>query len=184
MFLGIDLPEEIKNQINILQKEIESIEVDAKFVEKENLHINLKFFGDKNTEEKKNITNQIEKVSKNFNGFNLGLKSIGVFPNENYIKVVWIGIESGKEELSNLQNQLEKSFQDIDIEKEEREFVPHVTLCRIHSPKNKERIVEKINEKKEETFGNFFVDKIILIKSELSSEGPKYTKENIFELRK
>ena len=184
IFLAIDIPDKLKEQINNFNEELKKLEINANFVEKENLHINLKFFGDTEKEQKEKIIEKIKEVSENFNSFQLNAKDIGVFPSMNHIKVVWVGVEDKKENLSNLQKELENEFEKIGIKKENRKFIPHITLCRIKTGKNIEKIIKTIKENKDKEFGTFEVENISLIKSELSPNGPKYTIEKIFELRK
>ncbi len=184
IFLAIDIPEKIKEQINNFNEELKKLGVVANFVEKENLHINLKFFGDTEKKEKERINEKIKEVSENFNSFQLKAKDIDVFPNMNHIKVVWVGVEDKKDNLSNLQKELENEFEKIGIKKENRKFVPHITLCRIKSGKNIEKIIKAIRENKNKDFGTFAVENINLIKSELSPKGPTYIIEKTFELKK
>lgn len=184
IFLAIDIPEKIKEQINNFNEKLKKLEINANFVEKENLHINLKFFGDTEEEKKEKIIETIKEVSENFNSFQLKAKDIGVFPNMNHIKVVWVGIEDKKDNLSNLQKELENEFEKIEIKKENRNFVPHITLCRIKLGKNIEKIIKAIKENKDNEFGTFAVENISLIKSELLPKGPIYTIEKTFELKK
>lgn len=184
IFLAIDIPEKIKEQINNFNEELKKLGVVANFVEKENLHINLKFFGDTEKKEKERINEKIKEVSENFNSFQLKAKDIDVFPNMNHIKVVWVGVEDKKDNLSNLQKELENEFEKIGIKKENRNFVPHITLCRVKSGKNIDKLIKEIKKNKDKEFGNFEVKNINLMKSNLLPEGPKYIPEKVFELKK
>ncbi|MEM4757742.1 MAG: RNA 2',3'-cyclic phosphodiesterase, partial [Nanopusillaceae archaeon] len=73
VFIAIDLPEEIKNKIVSYYKEIRGVY--GKFVEKENLHITLKFLG----ELQPNIVEKIKKELENikFPKFNIEVGGFG-----------------------------------------------------------------------------------------------------------
>ncbi len=183
-FLSINTSKKLKKELEKFQHRLKETGIIAKFVEKENLHINLKFFGNLKQEQKEKIIKSINKISKETNSFTLKAKNIGVFPNEDYIKVVWVGIEKGEEDLIKLQKHLEKEFEKIGIKKENRNFVPHITLCRVKSGKNIDKLIKEIKKNKDKEFGNFEVKNINLMKSNLLPEGPKYIPEKVFELKK
>ena len=75
LFVAVDIPENIKEKIVELQKNIGEKFADIKFVEEENLHYTIKFLGEveeQKIEEVKNIlseaSNKFERFS-NFSGF-------------------------------------------------------------------------------------------------------------------
>jgi len=69
--------------------------------------------------------------------------------------------------------------------KEKREFSPHLTVGRVRTAKNKEKLLHTIQTYADTLFGDFFVDSITLKKSDLSAKGPMYTtiKKAIFPTR-
>jgi 2'-5' RNA ligase len=92
-FVAIDLPEHIKARIF---HEIEILKqqglVSGKFVEKENLHLTLKFLGELTEKQIKDIGEKLSEIS--FNKFKVSLSEIGVFPDKNFVKVLWVGLET------------------------------------------------------------------------------------------
>ena len=88
-FIAIDI--EAYPKIIQFENEIKNSGAKVKLVEPGNIHITLKFLG--NTEEE--YIEKIEEIMKNAvketNSFEIQLKGAGVFPNQNYIKVAWIG---------------------------------------------------------------------------------------------
>ena len=63
-----------------------SIEGKFKAVEKENMHLTLKFLGEISERDVEKIKEEVEKCKTQ--PFRLKFKGVGFFPNENYIKVV------------------------------------------------------------------------------------------------
>src|SRR4030042_527762 len=103
-FIAVDIPTTPK--IREITKEIAKTQANVKLVEPENIHITLKFLGD--TQE--SLIDEIEHIMtaavKNIPSFSLHLKHTGVFPNKNYMKVIWIGIEDNGS-LATISTQLE-----------------------------------------------------------------------------
>jgi 2'-5' RNA ligase len=156
------------------EKEIKNTGADVKLVEPENVHITLKFLGD--TDE--GLINQIEEIIKNAakgtSPFEIQLKGSGVFPNQNYIRVMWIGINNG-EQIGKISNKIDEQTQELGFAKEKRGFSAHLTIARVKSVKNKDKLLQVIDKYRDVEFGSFKVDSIKLKMSELKSEGPIYT---------
>jgi 2'-5' RNA ligase len=134
----------------------------------------LKFLGD--TEE--GLVDDIEGIMRqsiqDVTPFEVKLKGTGAFPNLNYMKVVWIGLE-GAEPLISISKILDREISKLGFKKEKRGFRPHVTVARVKGPRNKEILAEVINDYKDVEFGVMTVDSIRLKKSVLHREGPTYS---------
>jgi 2'-5' RNA ligase len=98
----------------------------------------------------------------------------GVFPDQKYMRVAWIGIKNG-EQIGKIANKIEEQVSKLGFEKENREFSVHLTIGRVKSAKNKEKLLQVIEKYKDTNFGNYNVDSIKLKKSELTPKGPIYT---------
>jgi 2'-5' RNA ligase len=157
-----------------LENEIKKSGAIVKLVEPKNIHITLKFLGD--TDE--NLVDKIGEILKesvsNIEPFEIILKGAGVFPNQNYIKVMWIGIENIVQ-MGKIAHKIDRQLSELDFEREKREFSAHLTVARVKSAKNKEKLIQIIEKYKEIEFGKIKVDSIKLKQSELTPKGPIYT---------
>jgi 2'-5' RNA ligase len=97
-----------------------------------------------------------------------------VFPNQQYIKIIWIGIEN-EQPIITLTKRLDEQLFTLGFAKEKREFSPHLTIGRVRTAKNKEHLLHAIQTYSDTSFGEFFVDSITLKKSDLTEKGPIYT---------
>lgn len=178
-FVAVAVPEELKNKMLKIQDKLEQAGADLKLVEKENLHFTVKFLGeisDKEIEEVKTFLSDLEE-----NSFGISIKGAGVFPNEDYIKTIWLGIEENKEKLLRL---IEKINQGLDeIREEKRKPEAHLTLARVKSAKNKEKLKMLVKELKDVEIGKMEVGSLKLMASELTPEGPKYRVLAEFKLK-
>ena len=171
-FIAVETPisKEIKQVINELKK----TQIDAKLVEPENMHLTLKFLGDTDEDLIGDIEKTIKDSAKNIQSFQITLKNIGVFPNQNYIKVAWIGVEN-TETLKQIAETIDKKLQNLGFEKEKRPFSAHLTIARVKSARNKEKLIQLINKYQNTEFQKIQIDKIIIKKSALTQKGPIYT---------
>jgi 2'-5' RNA ligase len=134
---------------------------DAGFADPNQLHCTLAFLGEKSEGQAKELIAALSSIS--FPRFSATALGLGVFPNEKSPQVFWAGIES--KELLELQKQV-SSFLNY---REDRPFHPHVTLARIRSQHNSDKLVAL--SKSPADFGPFQVNSFYLMKSELSSKG-------------
>ena len=171
-FIAIDIP--VSQNVTECINELKKLQINAKIVETENMHLTLKFLGD--TDE--NLIDEIEKIIKdtiiNIQPFEIILKNLGIFPNQNYIKVVWIGVEN-TEPLKKIAETIDTKLNNLGFEKEKRPFSVHLTIARIKSAKNKEKLIQLINKYQNIELQKIKINKIILKKSTLTPKGPIYT---------
>ncbi len=170
-FIAIEMESEA---INRIRDQLRSANADIKFVEPGNLHLTLKFLGEIKDNLVDDIHNRMEESFKDFSRFEVQLRGVGVFPSLQYIKVVWVGIEENKENLAKMQESLEDNILNLGFKKEGR-FKPHLTLGRVKSPRNKDKLAEIITSIKDKEIDKIKVDRVILKKSVLTTKGPIYT---------
>ncbi|MDD6049133.1 MAG: RNA 2',3'-cyclic phosphodiesterase [Methanobrevibacter ruminantium] len=179
-FLAIELKEDLVPKILDVQKEFKKINANIKYVPSENLHFTLKFFGNIDEDMIEDISNSVEKVIKDYSSFDLNIKDCGCFPNKNVIKVLWLGLDEGSP-IKDLQKDLDVEFKKLGFKKE-RNFISHLTIGRVKSPKNKKQIRETIERLENIEIGQMTVSRICLKKSTLTPQGPIYEDIKIFEL--
>lgn len=179
-FLAIDVDEDLKAKMYKIIKEFRQIDANIKFVDLENLHLTLKFFGDIDTEGIDLLSSRISQVVSEFDKFTVKIKGCGAFPNTNRIKVIWLGIDND-EIVKELHDELDGEFVKLGFDKDKR-FSSHLTIGRMKSAKGKNEVKSTIEEFSEVEIGEMTVDKIILKKSTLTPQGPIYEDLEIFEL--
>jgi len=166
-FIAIFLPKEILDYLyeieNKLKKELPG---KINWVAKKNLHFTLKFLG--NIDEK-NINSIKERLKRiRFSSFKINLDKIGVFPNEEFIRVIWIGLKS--KELLDLQKLID--YELLDLFSKDQNFVTHLTLGRVKNIQDKDKFKKNLQIEIEDK--EFEVNEFCLVKSELHKEGPSY----------
>jgi len=139
-------------------------------VEPENMHLTLKFLGEIDHGQTADITGAIQAAAADHGPFRIGFMGMGAFPNENHIKVVWVGVAC--DELEALARDVIDSLSDIGFERSR--FSAHLTLARVKGPKPRDRIQDLLNDNRDRDFGWQDVDAVHLMKSTLTPSGPLY----------
>lgn len=137
-------------------------------------HLTLKFLGEVQPDNAERAIAILKNIK--FEPFSVFLDSIGVFPTENYIRVVWVGLKP-EDEILNLQKSIEESLKGLF--KSEKGFKAHITLARVKYPENKKAFIEQIKGIKVEN-KKIGINQFKLIKSILSPKGPIYEDLVIF----
>jgi 2'-5' RNA ligase len=164
---------DVKNEITIVQRALESSGAKLKSVESENLHITLKFLGEimqHKLDEAIEIVNNIS-----FTPFKAKIEEVGVFPNLRRPATIWAGVTEGVSEVTIIFDELDQKLSKIGFERERRRFRPHLTICRIRSGTNRTQLIDELLRVKDQVFGEIEVDKVVLKKSVLTPSGPIYT---------
>lgn len=138
-------------------------------------HITLKFLGEVQPDKAEKIIEILKTIK--FSLFSVFLESIGIFPTENYIRVVWVGIKP-EEKILELQENIDESLKPLF--KKEKDFKAHITLARVKYPENKKAFVEQLKKIKVEN-KKIEIKDFRLIKSTLTPKGPIYDDLAVFK---
>lgn len=182
LFIAIDLPEELKNTIADIQRGFRPADFDLAPVPPENLHLTLMFLGEVGEDNLPGVEGTIQAITKNTAPFRIDIERIGYFTSPSYIRVIWVGIDDKGNVLLPLVTALHTSLNYI--RKEPLKPHPHLTLFRVRSGKNRERLLQEIGALSEVKVGRFMVDKIVLKQSRLARPSPVYSDVKAFPLGK
>ncbi len=179
-FIAIELPQNVKNGLAQLRNELERAEHPfVKWVAPEGVHLTLKFLGNIPFKQVAEITKAIEAASKGISPFHLEISGLGGFPNLKQPRVLWVGIGGEIDKLVSLQQNIDLALALLGFAKEERPFVPHLTLARIRqgvSPKERKSFGELVMSTSFEISYPFDVKAVNLMRSQLTPAGAIYTR--------
>jgi len=173
LFIAVDF-DELKDYFIELREQLPK---DVKLTLQKAFHLTLKFLGEVQEDNAGNIAEQLKKIK--FDKIEISLDDIGVFPNEKFIRVVWVGINP-KGPVVQLQKNIENSLEEFNFKKD-FEFHPHITLARVKFVENKTDFINSLKNIKIDKNKKIKVRNFKLIKSTLTPEGPVYEDLEVFE---
>lgn len=175
LFVSVDLPDDLASAVATLQSEFEAAE-GLRFVDPEQAHVTLKFLGEVDEKRVSTVISGLEEAVRTaaIDPFEVTLSGLGVFPDLDYIRVLWLGITDGAERLTALHRATERAMVDRDFDPEEHEFTPHVTLARMDHAGGKALVQDRV-QTLEPTVGTMRVEDIRLTESTRTPSGPEYT---------
>jgi 2'-5' RNA ligase len=176
-FLAIDLPVEILDEIGSIQSELKkTLQGVVRWVRPEAIHLTLKFFGNLSTDEIMSVSRTVGDHASGTKPFALDVEKLGVFPDINRPRVLWIGIGGDVDPLIRFQKSMEQKLHEKGFAKEDRPFRPHLTLARIKEPKGLIGLAKIIEKKDNCVAGHFNAAGLALFRSQLTPKGAIYTK--------
>ena len=170
LFIAIDF-NKLKDYFVELQKHLPK---NAKLSLTKSFHITLKFLGEVQPDKVEEIINKLKTIK--LESFTVFLDSIGVFPSESYIRVVWVGLKP-EDKVLELQKQIDEALSKLF--KQEKDFKSHITLARVKYLEDKKQFIEQLKKIKVEN-KKIEIKDFRLIKSTLTPKGPIYEDLMVF----
>ena len=176
-FIAVVLESRLVNKVMDIQKQIRNSGADVKFVETENLHFTLKFLDELNENEIGEVRDELKKYIDNEEVFSIKIAGLGCFGRNNHIRTLWLGVKSGEDKFMKLLENVNK----IKFGKINRKI--HLTIGRVRSPRNIEKLIHILNSLKDVNIGEMDVNVVKLKSSELTRSGPMYSDLAVFRLK-
>jgi len=174
-FIAISIPEEIKQKLAELQARLKKADAMVKWTRAQGIHITLRFLGNVSVEEIKEAGEAISQVARQFSPFLVEANGFGTFPERGRPRVIWVGLNQGVSQLKAIFEELDKELINRGLGKADRAFSPHLTLGRIKTGKNLNKLLEYLKAEPEKAYGIFEAKSICLFRSQLRPEGAIYT---------
>ncbi len=144
-----------------------------KWVNPDNIHLTLKFFGETSEDNIDDICEAIDESVVGVEPFNLVMRRSGIFGSKYNPRVIWFGFEDSAE-IQTLFFNMKKYLERAGFEYDRQNFVPHLTIARIKYIQNKKNFQLVIDRFKEADIQDELIDRVILYESILTQQGPVY----------
>lgn len=179
-FIAVDISDDLKEQIQKfsdgLAGSMDGLPV--RWHPADRIHLTLKFLGDVSETNIEMISTILTNQAVQTAPFNLSVGSLGVFPNMQRPRVIWIGVEA-PDELGSLQRRIELETTRMGYAPDKRSYSPHLTLARVSrnaAPAQVQAISQVLRKQKLGFLGVTSVAEIVLYSSDLQPGGAVYTR--------
>ncbi len=176
VFCAIELPDEARERLMahsaFLRKQVP--EALASWSRAGSIHLTLKFLGDVPQPTLQDLSNAAARAVAGLEPFTIRLEETGVFPPHGSPRVLWIGVNDLEAKLGELHSRVEHEAARAGFQKETRPFRPHLTLARLRKSQPAGNLASAHKAIVFES-AEIRVSELLVIRSELSSEGSRYT---------
>jgi len=176
IFIALELPESVRERLGQLQGRLKGTENRIRWVDPSLIHLTMKFLGEVKEKSLEKVIQTARNVAGRFSVFELKIGKMGVFPSFSSPRVIWVGIEEGKDKLETLAAELEEKLSQQVFSGNSRKWTSHLTLARVKVLKARERLKALLLQYCKEVEGiEVKVKSLSVIKSELTPRGPIHT---------
>lgn len=167
--------EKIRGFQDELIKKIGKTASRVSWVKPETIHLTIKFLGDIPVNQVNSILTSLQRAADGVESFSLHFEGLGVFPNFQKPRVIWIGISEGIDPLQKLHLRVELELAKTGIPREKKKFSGHLTLGRIRTLGDASALHDLLLSVAYPVAGLSAVRDIRLMKSELRPSGAIHT---------
>ena len=173
LFVALEIPRVVRDNLATLIKDLRMAAPKARWVRPESVHVTLKFIGDAPPEKVAYIRDALSGVHSD-RAAALNFHGLGFFPNAKRPSVLWAGIDASSN-LQSLAGDIERSLENLGFPREQRPFVPHLTIARFQPPRIHQQLQSAIAQSSWREFGSLRTGEFHLIESKLKPSGAEYT---------
>lgn len=173
-FIAVPVPPEAAGKLHAAQETLRRAAPAVKWVDPNSFHITLKFLGGVLPDRLQQTWQAVAAALPGAASFTMRFHGIGAFPSANRPRVIWAGLTDGAADLTALAARVEQACVALDFEPEARPFHPHLTLGRAREAKPDPDLSAAIARLAQEELGEVPVDRLLLMKSELTPRGAIY----------
>lgn len=176
VFLAIELPAPVRRKLIEHIDRLRDLIPDAhaSWLRDDNLHLTLKFLGDIPVKSLETVAQAAQRAASTVSPFEVLVSGCGVFPPRGQSRVLWVGIQDASGHLASLHSALEDECAKASLQREEREFHPHLTIARIRKP-HQARQLAAVHQETGFDVATVRAAELVMIRSELRSEGSRHT---------
>jgi RNA 2',3'-cyclic 3'-phosphodiesterase len=180
-FICIDIPASIKTRMEDLQVKLRRAGGQVSWVRPSNIHLTIKFLGNVAAARLAAVCEGVTRATHTISHFQLGVSGAGAFPSARSPRVLWVGLAETAPDLQLLYENVEDEMFRLGFPRESRPFSPHLTIGRLKSRENAQRLGEMITAIGFESEG-FDAREVIVMRSSLRPTGAIYTPIEIIRI--
>lgn len=177
LFIAIPIQDALKRPIIKFQSELKNTGADIRLVELANIHLTLRFLGETDEGKVHQIIDLLNDVCSHHPVFEMEIKTAGAFPHQGHPRVIWVGCSetSSPLQLTQIYQEIENGLISLQFPADDHAFLPHLTIGRVKSPRNKEGLLNILKQNANFLAGKQVVKEVVLFQSQLRPTGPVYT---------
>ncbi len=173
LFIALKIEEEIQQKFDAIVSDFQTKGGKVKWVAGKNLHLTIKFLGNREFKLVDIISSQLRLALQDTIAIESEFSTLGGFPDLRKPKVIWADIDKNKNAVIDLAQKVESSLAEINFEKSDKPFKPHLTLGRVKSYEDLDGLTEYLSSYNFENIPITFKS-VQLIQSKLTQQGPIY----------
>ena len=167
------LPEDIRQRLAVAVERLRPHAADVAWVAPTNFHVTLKFLGQVDEARVPALTEALQPAAAERPAFNIAVRGLGAFPSATRPRVLWAGLDDATGGMTALAERVDACCGRLGFPAEARAFAAHVTLGRVREARRQPALADVLTRATD--FGRVRVERVSLMRSELSPRGARYS---------
>ena len=167
------LPDDVRQRLATAIERLRPHAADVVWVAAGNLHVTLKFLGQVDETRVPALADALRVTLAGEPAFDVAVHGLGAFPSPMRPRVLWAGLEDGTGALGAIARRVDACCGGLGFPPAPREFAAHVTLGRVREPRRQPALADALARAAD--FGRVRVERVSLMRSELSPRGARYS---------
>jgi 2'-5' RNA ligase len=167
------LPDDVRQRLATAIERLCAHATDVAWVAPANLHVTLKFLGQVEEARVPTLTDALRAALADRGAMDVAVRGLGAFPSPTRPRVLWAGLEDATGGMAALAECVDLCCGRLGFPRETRAFAAHVTLGRVREPRRQPALGEALARPAD--FGRLCVERVSLMRSELSPRGARYS---------
>jgi 2'-5' RNA ligase len=184
-FVALTLPDSFKDKLWDSLDEVQSNHQDFRWTKDDNIHFTLAFLGEVDKSGIPVLVDAVKAATEGIKAIEINGGKLLTLPKRRSANVLALALAKGEAEIAALANSIEESLEQATLSgaysfrpRERRPFTAHLTIAR------KGRMDLRLSQQEQSALFpvEAVLDKVVVFKSELRSQGPVYTALEEFQL--
>jgi len=172
-FIAIEINDETRRALVGTQSLLKETGAHVAWVAPANIHGSLVFLGDVVQDLIPKVGQVLDTAAAATTPFAFDVVNVGTFGRPDSPRVIWAGVRDPAP-LQALHAKVAAGLRELQIPLETREFVPHLTLGRVKSSRNRRELAQAIQTAAATSFGHVAATRVVLMRSMLRPSGSEY----------
>lgn len=175
LFIAMPLGDRVEQTLSGIIHDLKRSAAAVRWVSPKNVHLTLRFIGDTEPSQVDELKAVLDNTARQFTAVDTRIDLLSAFPNLKRPRIFWAGCSDHEvtKRLCRVADAVERGVQELGFEPSNKMFKPHLTLGRVKRPDNLDRLVATLGQYELPAL-DLHLDRIVLFRSTLTSEGPIY----------
>jgi RNA 2',3'-cyclic 3'-phosphodiesterase len=175
LFIAVDIEESLRRRVAAELPRLRTIAGGARWARPEVMHVTLVFLGEVDDATAPRVEERARAVAARHPPLTLRARGAGIFGKPRGPRVLWIGLEGDLGRLAQVQQDLSRELEPLGFAPEARAFSPHLTLARSRAERGDPALSACNQALAGVDWGESRASDLVIYRSELSRDGPRYT---------
>lgn len=174
-FIAVEVNDGVRGCLNSRCEKLHQYPGAITWVQPRIFHVTLNFLGEIDEARRADVQAVVAQAAAKTRPFDFQVTGLTAMPAKGRPRVIWANVIEPSGELAALQERLCVALEGVGIPREDRLFIPHVTVARIKFTTATRAIRAGVGSLEKEQFGSVHADELIVFTSDLQPDGAVHT---------